>query len=252
MVIGHQTIGTGAEGVIVNHGWFGGQAFEPMLPYLDTETFTYAFMDYRGYGASQAMEGDHTMKEIAGDVAALAEHFGWDRFHMIGHSMGGMALCRVATDAPERIKSAVALNPVPASGVPLDEGSWELFSGAADARDNRRMILDMTTGNRLCGKWLDAVMESSIRTSDREAFRDYLTAWVKTDFAEESRGIEIPMKVIVGEHDPGLNADVMRETYLAWYPRAELEVVANAGHYPMMETPVYLASTMESFMRRFI
>ena len=31
---------------------------------------------------------------------------------------------------------------------------------------------------------------------------------------------------------------------------SELEVLANAGHYPMFETPVVLATAMEDFLRR--
>jgi hypothetical protein len=32
--------------------------------------------------------------------------------------------------------------------------------------------------------------------------------------------------------------------------RGELEVLSNAGHYPMMETPAALATVMEEFLRR--
>jgi len=46
MIIGHTIYGSGKEGVIVLHGWLGDYTvFEPMLPYLDTDTFTSAFMD---------------------------------------------------------------------------------------------------------------------------------------------------------------------------------------------------------------
>ena len=96
------------------------------------------------------------------------------------------------------------------------------------------------------------MVKSSVEDSDREAFRAYLTAWAKTDFAEESKVIKTPMKVLVGEHDPALNAEVMKNTYLAWYENAELETLLNAGHYPMQETPVYLATVIDDFMRRHI
>jgi pimeloyl-ACP methyl ester carboxylesterase len=41
----------------------------------------------------------------------------------------------------------------------------------------------------------------------------------------------------------------MKATYLAWYPNASLEVMPNAGHYPMDETPVALATSIEAFLR---
>ena len=60
----------------------------------------------------------------------------------------------------------------------------------------------------------------------------------------------MPVKVIIGEHDPALGTAVMQATYLQTYPDAELEVMANAGHYPMHETPVALATSIENFLRR--
>jgi len=60
----------------------------------------------------------------------------------------------------------------------------------------------------------------------------------------------VPVKVIVGAHDAALTVEAMRASYLAWFPNAELEVMENAGHYPMNETPVALATTIEAFLRK--
>ena len=250
MTIGHELHGSGPELVLVLHGWFGDHtAFSPMLPYLDTDTFTYAFMDCRGYGASRDIDGKHTMAEISADAIELADHLSWDRFHIIGHSMGGMAMQRVALDATQRAKCEVAITPVPASGVPLDADQTALFSGAADSDDNRRTILNFTTGGRNSRSWLDYKVKRSRETTTREAFADYLVAWTKTDFADEVRGLELPILVLIGEHDPAFTQTAMEQTYSAWLPKASLAVITNAGHYPMDEAPVNLATRMESFMR---
>ncbi len=253
MTIGYQTYGSGGSGVIVLHGWFGDHTvFSPVLPFLDTDTFTYAFMDYRGYGLSRDIAGEHTMREIADDAVGLADELGWGQFHLIGHSMGGMALMRVTNDHPQRVKSGIALTPVPPSGVPLDEDGAALFGGAAENDENRRMILDFTTGNRLSGHWLDLRVRRSRETTTVEAYADYLVAWTQTNFADESKGLELPLLVCPGEHDLALTADVMKQTYMELYPNAELEVLPNSGHYPMQEIPVYLTTVTENFMRKHL
>ena len=87
MTIGHEVVGAGAKKVLVLHGWFGDHTvWAPTYPFLDTKQFTYAFVDYRGYGTSRGMAGEHTMKEIAADAIALADKLGWQSFSAVSYT----------------------------------------------------------------------------------------------------------------------------------------------------------------------
>ncbi len=245
-----QIIGSGPNKVICLNGWFGhARGWGPLLHSLDTRHFSYAFMDYRGYGARRGSGGPYTMAQIAHDTLELAAHLGWPRFSLVGHSMGGSAIQHVLADAPERVQALVGITPVPASGVPFDEAGWAFFSGAVNDAAIRKGIIDLTTGSRLTDVWLEAMARNSLAHSDLDAFEAYLTAWAKTDFAERIQGRALPVLVVAGEHDPALGAETCKATWLKHYPNARLEVMANAGHYPMDETPVALATLMETFLR---
>lgn len=251
MVIGHTIHGHGPEGVIVCHGWFGDSTvFGPVFPFLDTDAMTYAFVDYRGYGKSRTVPGRYTVDEIASDVLGLADSLGWNRFHIVGHSMGGKVVQRVALSAPKRLKCGIAITPVPASGVPFDDATWALFVGAPDNDGMRFGIVNHSVSGRLTPRWISLIVKASRETSTIEAYRGYLRSWAREDFSKEAKGLAVPIKVLIGEFDQALNSELMRQTFLAWYPNAELEVIGNSGHYPMQETPVILATVMEDFLRK--
>jgi len=250
MAIGYETFGKGAHKVVVLHGWFGDETFmAPMRDALSADEFTYVFPAYRGYGASKAESGAYTVEEISADVRALIDKLGFDKVSLVGHSMGGKFIQKVAVDAPKRVRRMVAVTPVPAAAAPFDEQGWALFSGAAETLGNRRAIIDFTTGSRLSAAWLDHMAAASWANCTKEAFAAYLLAWAKADFHQSVMGSEIPIKVIVGEHDGAITAEAMKATYLVWHKNASLEVMANAGHYPMNETPVALATSIEAFLR---
>jgi len=252
-VIGHTLIGSGPEKVIILHGWWSDYtAYEAMLPYLDGESFTYAFMDYRGYGKSMHIAGAHSIDQISQDAIALADHLGWDRFHAVGHSMGGMSVQKIMHQAAGRVKSVVAVAPVPACGSPLDEAGRALFHGAADNDENRRGILKFLTGDRLSDSWYGYLIRRSRETTKAAAFHDYMLAWTETDFSDEVIGNETPVLVLVGEYDQAITADAMTHSLLEWYPNATFDIIGNSGHFPMAETPVRLATLMEDYMRKHI
>ncbi|MFD4030694.1 alpha/beta fold hydrolase [Streptomyces sp. NPDC058637] len=250
MTTQHRLIGSGDHKVLVLHDWFGtSSGWGPFLDYLDGETFSYAFLDYRGYGDRKHVTGIYTLAEIADDALTLADELDWERFSLVGHSMGGKAVQQVLAQAPQRVRKLVGIAPVPAGAYPLDADGEALFYGAAQDRDKRRAIVDLVTGQRASPVWVDLMVDRSLECSTREAFGSYVKDWVTADLAEQITGQPVPVKVIVGEHDLALTADAMRATWLTHYPNAELEEIANSGHYPMHETPVALATTLETFLR---
>jgi pimeloyl-ACP methyl ester carboxylesterase len=245
-------VGSGEHRVLAVHGWFGSARGWGSLPeYLDGSACTYVFMDLRGYGDRKQAGGRFTMEEAASDALALADELGWERFSLIGHSMGGKVAHQVLLQAPHRVRKLVGVSPVPAAGVPMDEQTWALFCGAAGDPGNRAAIIDFTTGSKLTKAFIDQVVRHSLENSVVEAFGAYLLSWARGDFSgQAANGAAVPVKVIVGETDPALSAAVMKQTWLTYFPDADLEVLANAGHYPMFETPVALATSIERFLGR--
>jgi pimeloyl-ACP methyl ester carboxylesterase len=246
------SIGSGDHHVLAVHGWFGSARGWGSLPdYLDRSAYTYAFMDLRGYGDRQQVPGEFTIAEAATDAIALADELGWDQFSVVGHSMGGKIAHQLLLQAPDRVRKLVGVNPVPANAVPMDEQGWELFSGAADNPGNRAAIIDFTTGSKLTATFVNLVVKHSLENSTVAAFAAYLEAWAKSDFSDLVKPDTVtPVKVIVGVNDPALSADVMEQTWLAFFPEAEMTILPDAGHYPMFESPVSLATSIEEFLGR--
>lgn len=247
MTIPELVLGHGPVRVIALHGWFGSATGWGLLPELiDQQAWTVAFLDARGYGARRDEPGPFTVEQVAADALALADQLGWNRFAVLGHSMGGVMALRVYADAPRRITAVLGVSPVPASGVPFDDQGRALFESAAQDDGARAAIIDFTTGNRQSATWVQQVVEHSVAQSTREAFGAYLQSWSGADFAAELPPPSVPVSVVVGEHDPALGEDTARATWLTQLPGARLDVLAAAGHYPMFESPVALFTSLET------
>lgn len=254
--LAHDVHGSGPEKVMVLHSWMGdARSFDAMKPWLDTDVFTYAFADLRGYGRSRKMRGLYTAEEIASDAMHLADRLGWDRFHIVGHSMSGMAVQRIIINdwrhPVHRIKSAVAITPVTADGFPADEPTRQfLWNLIHDANLTDQGIAGLT-GQRLLPRWSQRMARYNLDTSDAAAMRAYYRMWIETDFSAEAAAARpaTPIRVIGGRQDlHGFSEAKYRETFAAWYPNADLQFITDAGHFPMYETPVYLATLVESFL----
>jgi pimeloyl-ACP methyl ester carboxylesterase len=254
-MIAHKLIGNGPERVLVMHDWFcDSSSYDLVVPHLDALRYTYAFVDLRGYGQSKSIAGSFDVQEAASDVLELCDAIGFDRFHLVGHSMSGMIAQYVAMKAPSRVKSAVAITPVPACGSPAPADLMQFMQDAASKNpEGAKQVANIMSGQRLCTKFVETKANKWWACSTPEARLGYLNMFANTDFSQDVKGLSTPFLVISGEHDiPAHAVPRMRETFGVYLKDVEIVECKNAAHYPMQETPVYLATTLESFFAKHL
>eukprot|EP00897_Mesotaenium_endlicherianum_P001027 jgi/Mesen1/10925/ME000095S10262 len=68
--------------------------------------------DNRGVGKSTIPihKSDYSTLIMAHDALSLIDHLGWDSCHIVGHSMGGMIACKLASMAPQRVASLAIIS----------------------------------------------------------------------------------------------------------------------------------------------
>ncbi|GAA3358365.1 alpha/beta hydrolase [Saccharopolyspora gregorii] len=68
--------------------------------------------DQRGYspGVRPAEVFEYRMEALVGDVLAIADQLGWDRFDVVGHDWGAAVAWSVAAAHPERITTLTAVS----------------------------------------------------------------------------------------------------------------------------------------------
>ena len=251
MAVAHFILGKGPAKVVVVHGWFTDHTgYAPMFTSLDQDRFAYAFMDIRGYGKSRNIAGEFTIAEVARDVVALADALGWEQFNLVGHSMGGKAVQKVAMDAPRRVRSVVAVTPVPAPAMPLDPQARAFFGSIATNDENAFALIGESVGNRVSPAWIRWLLRHARETALPEAFARYGASFVDDDYSAGAASATAPLLALVGRYDGGVREEIIRAVFPALYPQAEIRVIENAGHYPMQETPVHLATLIEEFIGR--
>jgi pimeloyl-ACP methyl ester carboxylesterase len=80
-------------------------AVAPML----AERFTVIRPDNRTTGRTQPWNAPADTAKVAEDAQALMAHLGHDRYHVAGHSMGGILALELAHDHPETVGTASVL-----------------------------------------------------------------------------------------------------------------------------------------------
>jgi pimeloyl-ACP methyl ester carboxylesterase len=249
MTISHEIFGQGSHNVIVLHDWSQDRTlYQPIHRFLARNDFTFAFADARGYGESKDQTGAFSAAEVVSDVAALADSLGWSKFSLVGHSMTGMVAQRAMVDIPDRLLSVVATTPVPASGLALDDDTFNFFVSMASDDEAFKQGMHALTSARYADDWTGFKLRRNRATVATEAMVAYAHMWAKSDFSNEVQGLTTPILVVFGAHDNELLTQAtLAPVFEGWYPNLQTHVCPS-GHYPMQETPVEYAHVVQKYL----
>jgi pimeloyl-ACP methyl ester carboxylesterase len=102
------TGGTGTPVVLLHANTGIAVSWETQAAAFSRAGYRVIAFDRRGWGKSMADSATGPQPgSVAGDLAALADHLGLDRFHLVGVAGGGFAAIDYAAWHPERLRSLV-------------------------------------------------------------------------------------------------------------------------------------------------
>lgn len=236
--------GNGPVRVLVLPGWaLDANVWLATRAQLDVEGFTFAYVDFPGYGVGRDEPLAEGIDGMASVAIAAADSLGWNTFGILGHSMGGETALRVATLVPERVTSVVAVTPVSPAGTPLDPDTYASFNAAwADPG----AAISGALSPRMADADLARLVARNRSSMSQATWEKYLHNWTSSpSFMDELGTYAGKVTVLWGETDPFVTPDYLADT-LAALRDGTLQQVPGAGHYPMIENPAALAAIIES------
>lgn len=207
--------------------------------------------DIRGHGSTSAPEGDYSMQELAEDVKALLDKLDTGPVHFAGISLGGMIGQVLALDYPQYVKSLILCDTT--CGVPEEmRPTWEERIQAArehgmqalvEANLDRWLTPEFRRANPETEEWI----ANMIATTPVSGFAGCCRAISGFDVCDSLHRIDVPTRVIVGEHDPGTPVQAA-EAIQQRIPGAELSVLPGARHLTCVEAAEDFNRTVEQFL----
>jgi len=242
----YRVIGDGPRTVVLVHGWMvSGAVWDALVERLDLSGLRLVIPDMRGAGKSGRPETGYGLETLAGDVLAVADASGAERFTLVGHSMGGQLVKWVAAEVPERVEALVLINSVPASGLTLPPEAVGLFRTSGASREQKQTILGLAC-KQLTPEAQEALLKDSLDVSSA-AIEQVFDAWTAGGFAHKLAAIAAPT-LVVATDDNFLPAPFLRQAVVAPIRRARLAYLPGPGHYPQVERPEETAALVSAFL----
>jgi 3-oxoadipate enol-lactonase len=242
---GRQTVVLVAGLVDPKEAWVG------QVPAL-AERYRVLTLDNRGVGESSPDAGPYSIADLADDLAAVVDHAGLDRFHLVGNSMGGMIAQEYAIARPARLLSAafcVSYAHAGAYGSRLLASFREAVPALGVGFAQRQALLWAFTPDYVIDREDELVQVEQIIAANPPRAETYL-AQLDASGRHDTRGrldaIACPALTLVGEHDLLVPARLSRELHDE-LPRSTW-VEVPGGHACFWERPAEFNAAVLNFL----
>ena len=247
--------GTGQPVLLIHGVTSSNRAFQLFADSLIARGKAPFAVDLRGRGDSNSLPGPFGMKQHAQDMAAVIDHFGWNKPDVIGHSMGGFVAAALVGLYAEKVGDVVFAD----GGVPLPmppgmtvEQIMPFVLGPAMTRlamefENKEAyrnywkpqaafvkgwssVLDEYVDYDLRGKKA-ATNPQAVEEDSRDLFGDDLIVRSLQGLTKQS--IFIKAERGLQNEEGGLYPMPVLDAVLPAYPMLKLEILADCNHYDM-------------------
>lgn len=245
--------GTGENVVLISGLTNDHNVWMSMLSALK-KSYCVTVFDNRGSGRSSQPGAGYTIRQMADDTVALMRYLGIVSAHIVGHSMGGLILQRIAIHYPHFLKSGVivgSLCQLSAKARLVCETRLQLMQSGADSGDVLQVAFPwLFTESFLQNKKNLQALKAAILHYPREQTLQGYAGQVHAIFNEDTRrdlsAITCPVLVVAG-HEDILAPLSQSEELVSLIPHAKLEIIAHCAHMFQSEQPRKLLEAMLKF-----
>lgn len=254
--------GQSGRRVLLVHGFTGGkEEFADFGEALAARGWHAAALDLRGHGSSDQPDDPaaYNLDAFVADVVAVADELGWDRFVLLGHSMGGAVAQRFALDHPSRVEALVLLStfhgPVAVDAQLLALGMAIVRQGGMEALAAAQAVRrEGDPEARAARERMEQARPGYGAWSDSKLLRCSPAMWLTMaprfpewpDTLSDMATVDVPALVLVGADDQTMRPQC--EAIAAAMPEARLAVLDGVRHSPHLEAPDKCLEEILAFM----
>jgi pimeloyl-ACP methyl ester carboxylesterase len=240
--------GEGLPTLVFLHYWGGSaRTWSPVIEQLAGTVRCVAY-DQRGWGRSGGPTDGYAISDLAEDALAVVAALELDDYVLVGHSMGGKVAQAVAAGHPEGLRGLVLVAPAPATPKLLPDEAREQMLSAYETRESVLVTLEnMLSYTKLSDSLREQVVEDSLAGTPG-ANRTWPTSAIAEDVSTSIDTIDVPVLVLVGEHDLVEPVGFLQETVARHIPNAQLRVIQGSGHLLPLEAPEEVAAQIRAFI----
>jgi pimeloyl-ACP methyl ester carboxylesterase len=231
------------------HGYLGGSLQWSAQVEAFSEYFTIITPDLPGYGLNNKLESPETIGGYADYVLDEISKQGVDKFHLLGHSMGGMIVQEMIARAPERVNKLILygtgpIGVMPGRFEPIDESKQRLINEGVES-----------SARRISAKWFVGGVDSpvypgcadiAVLASSQAAIAGLsaMQAWSGKAALDK---ISAPTLVLWGDQDQSYLWP-QPESLWRTIPNASLSVVPGCSHEVHLEKPALFNAILLDFL----
>ena len=266
----HAVTGSDGPPLLLVHGWpQTWYQYRMVMPALARD-FQVVAVDQRGIGLSDKPEDGYDTGTIAGDLVALMETLGHQRFALVGFDTGMPIAYALAADHPDRLERLV-VGEAPLPGVtpsppllmppPLNARLWHLTFNQLPAEVNEELVrgreaiffgaeYDASAGTN---KLPDATVSYYIDllAADPQAlhgsfqvYRAFPTTIAQNE-QRKARRLSLPVLAIGGAESSGA---MVADTMQLVADNVQSLVIADCGHWVAEQAPEELLAALTAFL----